>query len=276
MKQSIRILNSRPAPQNQELTNLLQARGFQVSEFCPIFIEKTLTQPPRITDKQIALNLDHYSDVIVTSVFAADYGLEFLSDYWPQWPELRWWAIGDATAARLQTFQIQAQSPKNFGLPTEPNNSETLLKTLAYVWQESAAFYPQFRLNSQATSSQAASSQANTKVCLITGENGRGLIQDSLQQQGIALDEWSVYRRARIASQWQPAVYDAVILTSIDIAQGLLDTVQSFEHFGKNCHYICASERIASFVQSKGAMKVINSGSAKNQILCECADRLYP
>ena len=38
----------------------------------------------------------------------------------------------------------------------------------------------------------------------------------------------------------------------------------------KMCSFICASERIAEVVRNTGAMKVVNSGSAKNQILIEC------
>lgn len=247
----MRILNTRPFPKNQELTQLLTLQGFDVESYPAVLIEK----PEQLQNDQfarnLALNLDQFSDIIVTSTFAADFGLDFLESYWPQWPLVNWWAIGNSTAKAMSQFHIQA-------IHIPEANSEALLHALQQHWNSDEGYNPNLP----------------RKVLIIAGANGRGLLQSSLQKSDISSKTLICYRRIPNTTAFEPKPMNAVILTSIQSADIILKDLKTTQKFGLDCFFVCASQRIAEFVESKGAVKVINSRSASNKILSETLKRL--
>ena len=247
MKAPFRVLNTRPQLKAAGLTSLLDPNKFEIVEYCPIKIVPKTNLETTQTTRQIALDLDQFSDVIVTSGFAAELGLDFLENFWPQWPLLRWWAIGDTTSKIMNRFHIEAQTAHG------DQNSETLLTMLRKTW---------------------ADEYRNPHILIITGEQGRGYLEHRFEQANQQFQLLSVYQRIANPQILPAQQFDAIIVTSIEIAQGILKTDEYLKQFRANCHFVCASERIADFVRSKGVVKVINSRSAKNEIMSECVKQL--
>ncbi len=249
------VLNTRPAPQGEILQQLLISAGFESHQYCPYFISPTADLEEDRSAINTALSLDSYSDIIITSHFAADFGLDFLSNFWPQWPVQRWWAIGTATAKTMSKFNIDASTTPE----DQPDNSESLLSNLNLLWQQEETHNDDLRL---------------PKVLIITGQNGRGLLQKELQYRSIPVDTLEVYSRKENPEAFKAFHCDAVILTSQEAAAKIIQNRENLLKFGSHCHFICASERIATFVRQLGTEQVLNSGSAKNEVLIQTLQQL--
>lgn len=257
----MRILNTRPFPKNQDLSKLLELEGFEVFEHPSFVIQRQTNFNTDSFAKNIAFNLDQFSDVILTSTFAAEFGLDFLEAYWPQWPLLNWWAIGCSTAKTMQKFQIDPIQPQliqleGFDAPPQ-ENSETLLAALQQHWATDTPHCHNRR-----------------KVLIVAGENGRGLLESALKLIDIPVKQLKCYKREPNPETLKPRQMDAVILTSIESADQILKNQKTIQKFGPQCYFVCASDRIAAFAESKGALKVINSRSASNKSLSETLKRL--
>src|SRR5690606_36751018 len=69
--------------------------------------------------RRLALDLDRYQRVIAVSVNAVHFGLEWLGQFWPQWPlGIDWYGIGPATAAAFEEHGLRARQPGG-GMDTE-------------------------------------------------------------------------------------------------------------------------------------------------------------
>ena len=250
-KQPLKVLNTRPAPKGIELEQNLKAAGFDVISYCPYSIVTVDTLESERSSINIALGLDEFTDIIITSHFAADHGLDFLMNYWPQWPETRWWSIGAATAQTMSSYNIDAIEPDQ----SQTANSETLLQSLQQCWVEHEEMNAPDRA---------------PNVLVIAGKHGRGLIQKELDQLRVSTSTLEVYERQKNQLPCPTDAFDAVILTSTEAAEDIIQSHENLIKSDKVCSFICASERIAEVVRNTGATKVVNSGSAKNQILIEC------
>lgn len=183
------ILNTRPQDRAGELSEVLRTAGYQVSEL-PLLAFSTLSLRP--DEHQILHAVQAGDVVIVVSPMAAQLGLAWLAAHPSSvWQQMRWFAVGAATAQVLAAAGFEAQVPARA-------NSEGVL-----VLPEIAQL------------------QAPTRVLVWRGEGGRELIQQTLLQRGVALHSVAFYRRAlptQSVQDWQtwPATRrpDAVLISS--------------------------------------------------------------
>src|SRR6478609_1028157 len=95
---------TRPAAQVGALQQQLQQAGASVLCLPLLIIEPV---PPTGVNKQRLLDLDRYDLVFYVSSNAASIGLEYINDYWPQYPaHIQNFAVGPGTAAVLQSYGL--------------------------------------------------------------------------------------------------------------------------------------------------------------------------
>lgn len=128
-------------------------------------------------NRELALELDACRRVVCVSVTAVEYGLDWLENFWPQWPQgLTWWGVGAATAEALAARGLRA------GQPGGAMNSEALLAMPG--WQN----------------------LAGERVLIVRGVGGRDYLAGELARRGARVDFLECYRRAL------PAAADAATL----------------------------------------------------------------
>lgn len=176
------VIVGRPEDQSASLVQLLQQAGFRTRSF-PVLRIEALADPaaPQSTDaqteqyrlaiRQKVMALDLYQHAIFISTNAVKYGFDWLDNYWPQYPQINWYAIGAATRAALDARGVHASSSK-LGM-----DSESLLKLPAL---------------------QALDEQ---KVLIFRGLGGREHLAESLRARGASVDYCECYRRVAIQPQ---------------------------------------------------------------------------
>jgi uroporphyrinogen-III synthase len=201
------ILNTRPAHQQAELTQMLQRDGARVLSFPVIEIEPVT---PGDNQRQLQHPISDYDILLFVSRNAVD-GAFQLVDTTRLHPATQLGVIGAATSAALRL--ALADSPVNVDdclVAGEPYNSEALLQALA-------------RLN-----------VTGKHVLIFRGQQGRNLLGDELQRRGAVIEYAEVYRRTLPADGAR--VYDKllssglptlVILTSTEGMQNLLELVDA-------------------------------------------------
>lgn len=156
------VLVTRPAERADALCARLATDGATVHHAPLIAIEPL---PATAAQRALAQDLDRFDVVIVTSRNAVQHGLPLLASFWPQWPVgQRWLAVGAATAAALAVHGIAAQAPADA-------RSEGLLAL------------------------PVLTAIAGRRVLLLTGEGGRGLLEETLAGRGAQVARLAVYRR---------------------------------------------------------------------------------
>lgn len=159
----LRVWVARPEPQASRLAACLSAEGADVWVAPLLEIEGL---PETSDSRRPLLDLDLFDHVVVTSAAAAQFGLAWIENSWPQLPVgLSWWAIGTATADVLTRYGVKARVAES-GFDSEALLAETELQSVA-----------------------------GQRVLLLTGEGGRELLADTLRQRGAQLLELPLYRR---------------------------------------------------------------------------------
>lgn len=243
------VLVTRPAGVADALCESLAAAGAQVHRAPLLAIEPL---PESAADRAIALDLDRFDLVIVTSRHAVQHGVGRLADYWPQWPaHLHWLAVGTATASALAAHAIHADAPADA-------RSEGLLAL------------------------PALDDVAGRRVLLITGEGGRGLLDSTLAARGALVTRLDVYRRA--ADTRAGAALDefhgtagssrarAVLVTSGDALQNLLRLAPWLRE--DDTHVVVASDRIGALAREAGLHRVTIAASALDDALLDALTHL--
>ena len=182
------------------------------------------------------------SKVIFVSTSAAELALQGMQGQ--SWPEhLSYFAVGQATAAKLQDAGVQVQFP-------EREDSEGLL-----------ALAELMLVNSM-------------QVLLIKGDGGRELIAQTLTERGAEVKPVSLYQR-RIADNpqateaWQTDQIKCIMATSgelLDAAFAKLDN-----DWLRHTPWILISARLLDKAKSKGIQKVILSHNASDAALIKAA-----
>lgn len=129
-------------------------------------------EPLPETPEQSALicDLHRYTAVIVVSKPAARFGLELLDRYWPQpLADQPWFSVGAGTGQILADYGLPVT------WPSSGDDSEALLALPELQAPLQEALFP--------------------RVLIIRGEDGRTLLAEHLQGQGVEVDYLSVYRR---------------------------------------------------------------------------------
>ncbi|MGH8443737.1 MAG: uroporphyrinogen-III synthase [Solimonas sp.] len=177
----LRVLVTRPAAQAETLCRLLEARGAEVRRL-PLQTIEPARQPASAAR---ALADARQADAwIFTSTNAVHYARQLDAGVWP-----RAIAVGAATAAALESLGHSA---------TQPGQSYTSEGVLALAGMQDAA---------------------GRRYAIVTGEEGRGLIGETLAARGATVDTVAVYRRVDLphapeAVAQALAACDVAIITS--------------------------------------------------------------
>ncbi|KTD59940.1 uroporphyrinogen-III synthase [Legionella shakespearei] len=236
MKQSLcglRILNTRPQGQAQQLSQEITAAGGVAIE-CPA-LELAASDTDWL-DSLPDLNQVHHA--IFVSPNAVHYALSQLEQNNIRWlGQINTIAIGKGTAKALNSFQIQAND-----IPEMPDSEHLLaLETLEQL--------------------------KNQTVLLFKGEGGRTLIEESLRARGAELFSLVVYQRKMpviqpqlIYSLWHDDAVDIILFTS---EQSMRNLFKMFDRESHNWlrHKPCLviSERLAREASLLGMKKIIIS-----------------
>lgn len=249
-----RVLITRPAADNAVLAQLL-AEHDVFSHGMPLLDMEAL--PETATERELLLNLDRYSTIVVVSKPAARHGLERLDQYWPQ-PPLRpqWFTVGAATGEILADYGLDAR------WPATGDDSEALLAL------------PEFEQSLQ---------QPNPRVLVMRADTGRDFLAQTMAARGIAVDFLPLYRR------FLPEYPEGVLLQAVS-EHGLNGLVVSSEQGLHNlmhlagqgwsalCHLplFVPSPRVARTARDSGALQVIDCQGASNQALLAALQRTAP
>lgn len=240
-----RVLITRPAADNAELAKLLAEHGI-ATHGLPLLDMQALPETP--AQRDLMLNLDRYTTVVVVSKPAARFALERLDCYWPQPPQRpQWFTVGAASGSILVDYGLNAQWPKN------GDDSEALLALPAF---------------------EASLQQPNPRVLVMRADEGRDFLAQTMAERGVAVDFLPLYRR------FLPD-YPAEVLIQSVTEQKLNGLVTSSEQglrnlirlAGHDWQHLCQlplfvpSPRVAQTARDLGARQVIDCQGASNQAL---------
>lgn len=225
----LRLLNTRPLPQGQSLTEDIIAKG------------GTVIACPTIAIKPIPANLSLLTKIdkaIFISPNAVTYCFKQLEQEHLQWPKaIEVIAIGKSTAKCLTNHGIT-----DVNLPIEPDSEHLLLlKELESV--------------------------TGQRILLIKGKEGRGLIETRLIQKGAEVLSMEVYERVLpqlpkhfIASIWRNDLVDIILITSEQSLNHLLKLFgEEAKRWLESKTYCLISTRLAKAASLLGLKKQILS-----------------
>jgi uroporphyrinogen-III synthase len=184
------VLVTRTEPGASELAEALRAAGYVVHRVPVLEIVP-------IDDgewRDVVRELDRFAIAICVSAHAVRFALERIDVEWKQRPELRWIAVGAATARALAERGIAALRP-------EPESSEGIL-----------ALAPLSRVVGQ-------------RLLICAGRGGRPLLAEELSKRGALVTSLALYERVavpvvRLAAQLgDGGALGAVIVSSADGAR---------------------------------------------------------
>ena len=240
------VLVTRPSGRADALVAALASAGFDVRHV-PLLSVAALDP---VADGAIfqrskahLLDLDRYQRVIAISVNAVHFGVDWLAQYWPQWPlGLRWYGIGAATAEALRQRDIDAVEPGG------NQNTESLLALPAFA------------------------DLSGERVLILRGVGGREALAQALRERGAQVDYAECYRRLppqlsaqQVAALWQPPA-DAVCLNSAETLQQFWQLLPAQgQALYRERAVIVPSARVAALARELGLRRVItatNAGSA--------------
>jgi uroporphyrinogen-III synthase len=236
--QGLRILNTRPLPQADELNlKIRSAKGIAIN--CPAL----MIMPTPIQDREVHRSwldylppLKNVTHALFISANAVTHGLNGLAQQKINWPpHIHVIAIGEGTARALQQQGIRVDSMPSIA------DSEHLLKL------------------------DSLQEVQHKTILLFKGEGGRPLIADTLQQRGAHLILLNVYQRVmptinkeQLDSWWRDRAVDIILFTSEQAMQNI------FTLFGEHAHAwlrqtpcLVISKRLAEVAASAGIQKVI-------------------
>ena len=249
-----RVLITRPTAENAVLAQLLAEHDI-VSHGLPLLDMQSLPETPQQRD--VLLNLDRYSTVVVVSKPAARYALERLDLYWPQ-PPMRpqWFTVGAASGGILADYGLHVQ------WPLQGDDSEALLALPAF---------------------EQSLQQVNPRVLVMRADEGREFLAQSLAERNIEVDFLPLYRR------FLPE-YPAGTLMRAVTEQQLNGLVVSSEQGLRNLIFLAGqdwpvlcqlplfvpSPRVAQTALNSGARQVIDCQGASNLALLAALEHNAP
>ena len=232
-------LLTRPSGDNDRLAHLLKQSGIRCLER-PMFE----IRPTEITaaQKTQAMSLNQFGHIIFVSKNAVHCGVKFLEQYWPQWPQVEWFAVGNATARELELFDIRASYPQKAG-------SEGLLDL------------PQMK------------DVTNCKVMIVRGHGGRELLSTELSDRGAKVSYLEVYERVEIeyGEELASDLFDlGVNFAVVTSAQGLRHLIASLSTLEiGTLHLVVPSRRIALLAGQLGCTRVFEADGADDESLLQ-------
>lgn len=185
------------------------------------------------------MDIDRYDAVIAISRNAAECGVTWLDDYWPQYPVgIRWYGVGPTTVEVLHNGGIHPE------MPAQRFDSEGVL-ALASLQQIQ-----------------------NEKILIWRGVGGRETLASVLRERGAQVDYAELYERRQI--DWPEADWDntlerkpLLVLSSgqaLDIAEQQVNDLKN-----RITALLVPSERVATYAREQGYRDVIVAASARNE-----------
>jgi uroporphyrinogen-III synthase len=218
---------------------MLSQRGIRTLER-PMLEIKSVPVNPAV--KALLLDFDQFDAAIFVSKNAVTFGIPLLEQYWPQWPEVTWLAVGQSTAKALEKFDINAD------FPVQPGSEGLLgLACLRDVMQ--------------------------TKILIVRGGEGRKLLAEELLRRGAEVSYLEVYARAEVVYAERLSLdlferkVDVSVVTS---AEGLSHLAHSLsrQELGK-LQLVVPSGRIERIARDLGCTKVHLASGADDESLLQ-------
>ncbi len=232
------VLLTRPGDLNTGLANLLSRRGV------PTLIRPLLEihELIDVTHNALLMKLDEFDRVIFVSRHAAQFGMTLLDRFWPQWPLIGWYAVGNATSAVLQEYGVIATCPER-----ESSEGLLALPDLEQVDGE--------------------------KILIVRGRGGRDYLATQLRLKGASVVYLEVYER--IGVQYGPALgrdmerahVNTAVLTSAAMVEQFSDSLTDGE-LAKLC-IVVPSERVAEVARKAGCLNLYEARGTGDEALLQ-------
>ena len=246
------VLVTRPAGQAEALCSALAAAGLR-----PVpqpMLELLPLDEPDTASRQCLLHLDGFGHVIFISANAVRFGLDWIDDYWPQLPAgLRWYAIGERTAAMLSARGLS---------PLTPGKEMTSEGMLALP---------------------SLQSMQGERVLIVRGVGGRETLRQSLEARGAHVDSLVCYQRRPVPLA--PGALGA-LLEREQVALALLSSAEGLAHFTallppgettklRELTVVVPSQRVADSAHALGWRRVQVADNATDDAMVEAARAWY-
>ena len=246
------ILVTRAPHKQAPLLELLNSQGAKPVPFASIHIAPLEIHSAEYgVTKQHILDLDQFDIVICISANAARFAGELIDQYWPQLPvNIKWLAIGKATAKALDYFDVFAQVVPGA-------DSEALLN------------HPELQ------------HVANKKILILQGNNGRELLADTLLQRAAIITQAVLYNRIvpvytddQIKNSLYNAALSAILITSGEALSNLTTIAKgSQQQFDisslQATTLIVPSTRVANIASTQGYQHIKVAKSADDQSMLD-------
>ncbi|GIU51930.1 uroporphyrinogen-III synthase [Shewanella sp. KT0246] len=234
----MQVLLTRPEGRNQAMVQQLQDKGvgFIVTPLLAVAPTHFTIEPQQLSQTDC---------IIFISTNAVSFAAQSLKG---QFPNCRYYAVGQATADALTQYNIRAEVA-----PADSQDSEGLLSlaSLAEVKQQ--------------------------RIMIVRGVGGRETIAEQLSLRQANVNYWEVYQRVMpkldaqsVCSQWQTAKIDTIVVTSGEVLVNLINLVPK-ELFAwlQSCHIIVPSHRVEQRAKTAGFCHVTNANGANTQAVLQ-------
>ncbi|CAA0126303.1 Uroporphyrinogen-III synthase [Halioglobus japonicus] len=231
----------------------VEAAGYKAHSQPLIELNGLPELPPAL--RHMVLDLDQYQHIIFISANAVRFGMEAVTDHWPQLPVgINWYAVGAATARGLEEFGIHAVTPGS------DMTSEGLL-ALPYL-----------------------RNVEGQRVLIIKGEGGRHALRTELLHRGALVDELACYRRAlpnlpegSLAQRLEQWEIDVILLSSGEGLANLLLLLSPAETTKlKAVGLIVPSGRVAQMAREAGFDQVVTAENASDAEMLRALQQWRP
>ncbi|WP_153914184.1 uroporphyrinogen-III synthase [Shewanella sp. TC10] len=234
----MKVLLTRPEGRNQAMVQQLKTKG----------VDCIVTPLLAVAPTHFSIDTHQLSTsdcIIFISTNAVHFAALSLNN---NFPDCRYYAVGQATADALRQFNIEAEVA-----PQDNQDSEGLLS-----------------LNS-------LSEIKNQHIVIIRGVGGRETIAEQLTLRQAKVNYWEVYQRVMpkldaqsVCSQWQTAKIDTIVVTSGEVLVNLINLVPK-ELFAwlQSCHIIVPSHRVEQRAKTAGFCHVTNANGANTEAVIQ-------
>lgn len=248
--QGMRVLLTRPEPKLGGIREAIERAGGSVNALPLIVIEPLSDEACLQKIKASILELDRYAFAIFVSSNAAEIGMDWIDNYWPQLPQdLVALSVGPGTAAVLERFSWPVSYPAE-GVTSEALLAMPILQDVA-----------------------------DKRIALFRGLGGREVLAEALRERGAEVDYLELYER-RVPVYSREALKEAfcdprpdvLVATSAQIFLALQALLTELDNSGviMQLPLIVPSERVAELAKEAGFLRVFNAGGASDERIMQC------
>jgi uroporphyrinogen-III synthase len=238
------VLVTRSEPGASELADALQAAGYSARR-CPLLEIRPLDPA---ASSEVVAELDRFDIAICVSSHAARFALDRIDAQWTQRPELKWVAVGAATARTLAERGVKALRPAT-------ESSEGIL-----------ALAPLSRI-------------VGLRVLICAGRDGRPLLVEELSRRGARVTTLALYERVAVpveraaAELGDRSATGAVIVSSADGARAFAPAWRAVRG-DERVVVIAPSARVAAELSGLGFTRVTVASGAGAQATIEALRKI--